>query len=587
MKIVYTKSSKGTNVYIIKSFRSRGKSTSQVVEKLGKLEDLNKKYGDGKLFIENRRRELEKEDSHFDSVKKQLNLLADVEKLGQDSSYKIGGHLPLRKVFRGLGLHEILRDIQEKTRIEFSLEKAVETMIFNRILQPSSKLSTCDFARKLVDNPNLELQHYYRAMDALVGEIDNIQKQCYKNSSKIINKDKKILYYDCTNYYCETETAKEGELRQFGVSKEHRPNPIVQMGLFTDGRGIPLAFNINPGNTNEQVTLKPLEEKIINDFGMDKIVVCTDAGLASYNNRAFNDRQGRAFIVTQSIKKLPKHLKKWATSQEGWKKLSTDKPGFKPSMIDDLEEGTILYKCRYMKETVEVKDAYDNKVKIEQGWRLIVTFSKDYAVYQKQIRNAQIERAKKLIQNPDKFNKVNSNDCRRFVKGISFDKNGEIIKTELSFDEELVKKEEQFDGFYGLTTNLGDDVKEIVAINHNRWKVEQCFRILKTDFSARPIYHYKDDRIKVHFLICFLALLIFRLFQQKIKKPGFNETSSNKILDCLKDINFCQLENGYVNLYEPNETIKDIAEVFDFSYITRGAYKLDQMQHLINLSKRY
>lgn len=587
MKISLTKTSKGTNIYIIKSYRSRGKSTSQVVEKLGKLEDLNAKYGDGMAFAMKRKKELEKEDAHNDSKKKRLNLTADIDEIGKESTYKIGGHLVLRKIFRKLGLHEFCRNIEEEKRFEFSLEKALETMIYARIIAPGSKLSTYEFAKRLIDNPKLELQHYYRAMDVLVNYIDKIQAHCYKHSSSIVQKDKRVWYYDCTNYYCETEQAHEGELRQYGFSKEHRPNPIVQMGLFTDARGIPLAFNINPGNTNEQVTLKPLEQKIIKDFGIEKMVVCTDGGLASYDNRAFNDRQGRAFVVTQSIKKLPRHLKEWALSDSGWKKLSTDQEGFKPSMIDDIEDGCILYKSRYMKETVSIKDNYGKSIKIEQGWRLIVTYSKDYAIYEKKIRNEQIERAKKLIANPSKFNKVNSNDCRRFVKGISFNENGEIINSKLSFDEELANKEAEFDGFYGLTTNLEDKAQDIIAINHNRWKIEQCFRILKTDFSARPIYHFKDDRIKVHFLICYLALLIFRLLQQKIKKPGLNETSSAKLIDCLRNISFCELIDGYVNTSEGSETLDDIAEVFDFSYIKRGAYKIEHMKHLINLSKRY
>lgn len=587
MKIIATKSSKGTNLYIIKSYRSRGKSTSQVVEKLGKLEDLNAKYGDGMAFAYKRKEELEKEDAHFDSKKKTLTLTANIDDVKKESSYKVGGHLPLRKIFRKLGLHEYCRNIEDNRRFDFSLEKALETMVYARILEPASKLSTYEFAKTLVDDPKLELHHYYRAMDVLVDEIDKIQSYCYKKSSSIVPKDKSIWYYDCTNFYFETEEAREGELRQYGFSKEHRPNPIVQMGLFMDAKGMPLAFNITPGNVNEQITLKPLEERIIKDFGISKMIVCTDAGLSSYDNRAFNDRKGRAFISTQSIKKLPSHLKSWALEDINWRHIKTNKEGFKPSMIDDLEDGTILYKSRYMKEDVVIKDAKGNPAKIEQGWRLIVTYSKDYAIYERNIRNEQIKRAKRLIENPSKFNKVNSNDCRRFVKGISFDDNGEIISTKLSFDEELAKKEAEYDGYYGLTTNLDDKVQDIVAINHNRWKIEQCFRIMKTDMSARPVYHYKDDRIKVHFLICYLALLIFRLLQQKIKKPGSNETSASKIIDTLRNLNFCELIDGYVNLAEGSETLDDIAEVFDYSYLKRGAYKKAQMQHLINLSKRY
>lgn len=587
MKIIATKSSKGTNLYIIKSYRSRGKSTSQVVEKLGKLEELNAKYGDGMAFANKRKKELEKEDAHFDSKKKTLTLTANIDDVKKESSYKVGGHLVLRKIFRKLGLHEYCRNIEENRKFEFSLEKALETMIYARILEPASKLSTYEYAKRLVDDPKLELHHYYRAMDVLVDEIDKIQAYCYKKSSSIVPKDKSIWYYDCTNYFFEVEETKENELRQYGYSKEHRPNPIVQMGLFTDAKGTPLAFSITPGNTNEQITLKPLEEKIVKDFGVNKMVVCTDAGLSSYENRDFNDYAGRAFVTTQSIKKLPAHLKSWALEDKNWKHLKTNKEGLKPSMIDELEDGTILYKSRYMLEDVTIKDSYGKPIKIQKGWRLIVTYSKDYALYERNIRNEQIKRAKKLIENPSKFNKVNSNDCRRFVKGITFDENGEIISTRLLFDEELASKEAEYDGYYGLTTNLEDKVQDIVAINHNRWKIEQCFRIMKTDFSARPVYHYKDDRIKVHFLICFLSLLIFRLLEQKIKRNDSKEVTASRLINCLRNINFCELIDGYVNLAKGSEVLSDIAEVFDFNYIKRGAYKREQMQHLINLSKRY
>lgn len=585
MKISITKSNKGSNVYIIKSFRSKGKSTSCIVEKLGKLEDLDKRYGDGMAYVKDRRRQLEKIDAHFDSHKRVHFSISEGE--AEDlRNYRFGGHLPLRKIYRKLNMHEFVRNIQDKSKISFSLDAALETMVYSRVLDPMSKFGTSEYAKRLVDNPKLELQHYYRAMDVLYENIDKIQAHCYKNLTNVINKNKSVWYYDCTNFFFETESATEGSLRQYGVSKEHRPNPIVQMGLFTDANGIPLAFAINPGNTNEQITLKPLQEKIIKDFGVEKMIVSTDAGLSSYNNRAFNDRQGRAFVSTQSIKKLKGHLKDWVFVEEGWKKLNSSKKedGFKPSLVDDLEDGTILYKSRFMLEDMVVEDAYGNKIKMEQSWKLIVTFSKDYAKYQKRIRDEQLERAKKLIKDPSRFNKVNSNDCRRFVKGISYTEQGEIAKSnKLSIDYTVYEQESIYDGYYGLTTNIEDNTEEVIAINHNRWKIEQCFRIMKTEFSARPVFHYKNERIETHFLICFLALLIFRLLEKKL---GGKYTVS-QILNTLKEMNYLELREGYIPTYEPNAVTKDIAEVFDYGYINRGCYTHESMQHLINLSKRY
>ncbi len=585
MKISITKSSKGSNVYIIKSFRSRGKSTSCIVEKLGKLEDLDKRYGDGMAYVKERRRQLEKIDVHFDSNKRIHFSISEGE--AEDlRNYRFGGHLPLRKIYRKLNIHEFVRNIQDKSKITFSLDAALETMVCSRILDPMSKFGTSEYAKKLVDNPELELQHYYRAMDVLYENIDKIQAHCYKNLTNVVNKNKSVWYYDCTNFFFETESTREGSLRQYGMSKEHRPNPIVQMGLFTDANGIPLAFAINPGNTNEQITLKPLQEKIIKDFGVEKMIVSTDAGLSSYNNRAFNDRQGRAFVSTQSIKKLKGHLKDWVFIEKDWKKLNSSKKedGFKPSMIDDLEDGTILYKSRFMLEGMVVEDAYGNKIKMKQSWKLIVTFSKDYAKYQKKIRDEQFERAKKLIKDPSRYNKVNSNDCRRFVKGISYTEQGEIAKhNKLSIDEDIYKEESKYDGYYGLTTNIEDNTEEVIAINHNRWKIEQCFRIMKTEFSARPVFHYKNERIETHFLICFLALLIFRFLEKKLN----GKYTVSQILNALKEMNFLELKEGFIPTYEPNAVTKDIAEVFDYGYINRGCYTHESMQHLINLSKRY
>lgn len=586
MKILVRKSSKGSNVYIIKSYRSKGKSTSQIVEKLGKLEDLDKIYGDGMKYVLQRRADLEKMDRHFEDGHKKRHFTLDEEKDIDPRNVRLGGFLPLRKIFRKLDLHEFCRNIQESTKIDFSIEKVLETLIFGRILMPSSKLSTYEIAKSFIDNPKLELQHYYRGMDVLHKYIDKIQSHCYKNLANVINKDKSVWYYDCTNFFFETEQTDENSLRQYGFSKEHRPNPIVQFGLFTDARGIPLAFTVNPGNTNEQITLKPLEEKIIKDFGIEKMIVSTDAGLASYNNRSFNDRQGRAFVATQSIKKLKGHLKDWVFADDGWKKLnSNDKnASFKPSLIDDELDGTILYKSRFMKEEMIVENAYGQKIKMEQGWKLIVTYSKDYAKYQKTIRKEQWLRAEQLVKNPSKFNKINSNDCRRFVKGLSFTEDGEIATTsKLELDQKVFEEESKYDGYYGLTTNIEDKTEEVIAINHNRWKIEQCFRIMKTDFSARPIYHYKNERIETHLLICFLALLIYRLLERKLS----GKYSSNEILETLRSMNFLQLKEGFIPLFDNNEVTKDIAEVFDYKYIERGCFTKETAQHLINLSKRY
>ena len=579
MKLLQQKTSKGTNLYIIKSYRYNGKSTSKVVKKCGRIEDLAKIYDDPLKHVMKVKEELEKEEKEFLKKKGDINFTVSKDNLYKNGNpLRIGGHLYLRPFFRKLGLDELLKKIQEKTKIEYNLGEVIEYIVYSRILYPTSKRETADVKRFFLEEPVFDLDVIYRACDVLEENADLIQKFCYKNSSKIARRNKRILYYDCTNFFFESE--EENGLRQYGISKEHRPNPIVQMGLFMDANGIPLAYNINPGNTNEQITLKPLEEKIIKDFGLEKIVVCTDAGLASYDNRAFNDRQGRAFVVTQSLKKLPAHLKSWALDKSGWKKLSSNEVGF-PGLIE--EDNDILYKARYMKEDITIKDNAGNPLKIEQGWRLIITYSPLYAKYQNEILNKQVERAKKIIANPNSYKKASINDAKRFIKNISYDEDGTIINnSKLLFDEELLAKEKEFIGYYGLTTNLKDKPQDIVSINHNRWKIEESFRIMKTDFKSRPVYHYKDDRIKAHFLTCYLALLIFRLLQFKVK----DKFTSQEILDALRSMYYVKLKEGYITNFESNKVIEELNAMLDMK-TDFGCYTYKEMRYLINSSKNY
>lgn len=587
MKITRTKTPKGTNLYIVKSYRVKGKSTSKVVLKLGKLEDLNRKYGDGLKYAYEVKKQLEDEEA---AVKKEKAMDVRVYK-DEDTpiipKQRIGGHLFLRPMFRKLNVYDFLKELREESKITYPLEDVLEYLIFARILAPKSKMATHELCKHFVDEPDFDLQHVYRTMDVIVKHMDEIQKIAYKASSKLVKDDKSILFYDMTNFFFESEDANG--LKQYGVSKEHRPNPIVQFGLFTNGKGIPLGFGIYPGNTNEQVTLKPLEKKILKDYGLSKVIICTDAGLASFANRTFNDQGERAFVVTQSIKKLPKHLKEWVFNEgpylgkKDWKRFDENNKYIEttPSLIED-EEGinSLIYKSRYMVSDITLEDEDGNKFKIQKGWRLIVSYSKKYASYQRGVREKQIARAKAIIANPSRYNKGNANDVKRFIKNIAFDKNGEICKANLLFDESLVKEEEKYDGYYAVTTNLSDNEQDILTINHNRWKIEDCFRLMKTDFKSRPVYHYKDERIEAHFLICFLALLVFRLLHVKLG----DKYTSNELLSTLREMEYYQYDEGYLTPFGTTPLIKDLNEIFDMK-ASRQGYSYRTMKYLINSSK--
>ena len=432
-------------------------------------------------------------------------------------------------------------------------------------------MATFELSKKYIEQPNFELYDIYRALEVIAKETDFIQAELYKNSLKVSKRNTNVLYYDCTNYFFEIE--QESGLRQYGPSKEHRPNPITQMGLFMDGDGIPLAFDITAGNTNEQITLKPLEEKILADFKLSKFIVCTDAGLASNANRKFNNMDERAFITTQSIKKLKKYLMDWALSPDEWH-LSGDTKKYNINDIEKDEASIELYKDR-----IFFKERWINENGLEQ--KLIVTYSLKYKNYQRQIRNSQIERAKVAIANKCfKLDKCNQNDFKRFIKKTNVTNDGEIAeKKVLSLNTDTILKEEKFDGFYGVCTNLNDNAEEIIKVNQRRWEIEESFRIMKSEFKARPVYLSRDDRITAHFTTCFLSLVILRFLEKRLEE----KYTSSQIINTLKNMNFIEsIGNGYIPTYIRTDLTDDLHDKFDF----RTDYEILNNRNLKNILKK-
>lgn len=554
MRLKISKSKNSQSLYVIKSTYIDKKHSSKIVEKLGTEAMLREKlngrdpYEWAKKYIEELNRK-EKEQKRDVLVKfNQSKLIAP----DMQASFN-GGYLFLQKLYHQLGLHKICKDISSKYKFTYDLDSIFSRLIYGRILFPSSKLNTCQESKELLEQPNFELQHVYRALEVIAKESDFIQSELYKNSLSVSKRNDRILYYDCTNYFFEIE--QEDGLKQYGPSKEHRPSPIVQMGLFMDGDGIPLAFSINKGNTNEQITLKPLEKQIIKDFNLSKFIVCTDAGLSSTDNRKFNNIGERAFVTTQSVKKLKKHLKQWALDTSGWAHSSSDVP-FDISKLDKDED---LYE-KYKKETF-FKERWIKEDGLEQ--KLIVTYSLKYRDYQQQIRRKQIERAVKLIENkPKDIDKKRQNDYKRFVSTTKITKDGEIAdKSIYSLDDKLIAKEAMYDGFYAVCTNLEDDPSTIVKINHKRWEIEESFRIMKSEFKARPVYLRNDDRIEAHFTTCFLALTLYRYLEKKLEE----KFTSNTILSQLRKMNFYSVPSeGFIPTYTRTDFTDALHEAFGF-----------------------
>ena len=563
MKLTCAGTKKSPAYYIQKSVRIGNKTTTKTVERLGSIEEIKARCGD--MDPIEWAKEYTKKLTLAEKGSKQGILLKYSASMLIDKNVRRScnvGYLFLQDICYSLGTDKICDAISEKYKFDYDLNDILSMLIYSRIIAPGSKLSSLESAQNFLEQPKCNLHQIYRALEVIAKENDFFQAELYKNSQSAIERKKEVLYYDCTNYYFEIE--QEDDFRKYGVSKEHRPNPIVQMGLFMDGDGIPLAFSLFPGNTNEQKSLKPLEEKILRDFGCQKFIYCSDAGLASESIRTYNHMGERAFIVTQSIKKLAKEDREWALSRTGFKRVSDDKP-VDITVLD--EDDTGLY----------YKDIPYTPKKLHQ--RLIVTYSPKYARYQKSIREKQVERAEKMLASGNtKKTRKNPNDPARFIGSVSVTNDGEIAKEHKYLDVEKISSEAQYDGLYAVCTDLlDDDVNGILKVSEGRWQIEECFRIMKTDFSARPVYLQDENRIKAHFLICFLALLLYRMIEKRLDY----RYTCDEILHTLKTMNFAEVEEqGFMPLYKREKITDALHDACgfrtDYQFITKSSMKTIQ-----------
>ena len=573
MRINKTKSKNEVHFSIIKDINRNGKRTTCVYENIGNFEKLKARAGNQDPFewLNNYVSELnkkEKDESLPIIIQKNPNKIIEKD---VRCSFNVG-YLFLQDIYYKLGLNQICNDIADKYQFKFDLNDILSKLIYSRILFPASKLKTLELSKKFLEQPNFDYQHIERALPILCKENDFIQSELYKNSKQYAPRNNRVLYYDCTNFFFEIEM--EDEFRKYGKSKENRPNPIVQMGLFMDGDGIPLSCEITPGNKNEQTTLQPLEEKIIKDFELAEIVVCTDAGLASESNRKFNNTNSRKFITTQSIKKLKEFLKEVALDlTKGWHLPGSDK----------------TYNIEELRTNEKLKEMYKNKVFYKERWinendleqRLIVTFSVKYQEYQRHIRNNQVERAKKIIEkNPKKIGKAKQNDPKRFIETINTTSNGEVaVETYYSINQSVIDEEAKYDGLYAVCTNLEDPVEEIIKVNHRRWEIEESFRIMKSEFNARPVFHSNEDAIKAHFLICFLALTVYRYLEKKLDE----KYTVGEIIDTLKNMDL-KLDKQYI--YSPNYIRTDLTDLLHEKFGFRTDYEVLDEKKLKKIYKQ-
>ena len=573
MRLQINRSTNAECFYVVRSTRKDGKNSNEVVESLGNLEAVKARAGDMDPYkwAEQYARDLTQQEK--EQRRTMLIPFSQSSIIPKDCAIRFnGGYLFLEYLYNALKMPEICKAITRKHKFEYNLNSILSRLVFCRIIQPLSKLGTFEFSQSLLEPPNFQLEDIYRALDVIAESSDYIQAKLYKHSTDVVTRDTSVLYYDCTNYFFEIE--QENGLRRFGRSKENRPLPLVEMGLFMDGSGIPLGFCIHSGNTNEQITMRPLEKKIVSDYNLSHFIVCTDAGLSSATNKYYNSREKRDFITAVSMKVLPEDRQEKMMKTDGWLLMNDDRKtkynladiAASPELIAKYYD-SIFYKEEWFLDTVEVdNEVVNKKVPRDLPQRLIVTFSFKYRDYLREIRNQRIERAKKLIaRGKEAIKRKGSNDVRQYIKEISFTKEGEIAENvSFGIDEQAIQETAKYDGYYAVYTSLDKEqypASRIAAINKNRWEIEESFKIMKSEFKARPVYLRLDQRIHAHFLICYIALLLLRILEQKLGK----KYTYAQIIDCLSEMDFCKLkDSGYIPAYTRTNLTDDLHSIFGF-----------------------
>ena len=608
MKLYYDKRLKDPTYYIQQGFRNGKKTTTKNIKRLGKHSELLLITDDPLEYAKN---EVKKMNEEYRSGRSEFIVTMDFNEripstdspCSNSTSLNIG-YLYLKDIYAKLNLSDFFKSVSSDRKITYDCNKICQFLTYARILDPASKYGTYDKLDTYYEKPQVEYQHMIRFLDILDRNSDKYLKHLFDNSENIVKRDTSVMYYDCTNYFFETEKPDEeivdevtGEiilgLRQFGISKENKTSPIVEMGLIMDSRGIPISMCIHPGNTNEQLTAVPLEKEVIRMTGNKKFIYCADAGLGSYNIRKFNDMGGRAYIVTQSVKKLGQEIKDIVFNDSNYRLLSNDdaitlkemrtfnkKDTNNLSLYNDFAYKVIPANTAMdtgLYEEKVYKNGRTKKVKAKGTLHqyIIVTFSRKMMEYQRTIRERQLERAKKLLRlkDPEKIKK-GPNDIRRFLKNTSSDTANYVL------DMDKIHEEEKYDGFYAVATNLDDSAKDILAVAQNRYKIEDCFRIMKTNFDARPVFLRKPERIRAHFLICYTALLIYRLMECKLDDNLTHVTTSN-LIKTLRNMNVVNMDDMYYkSIYSGSQALDALERCFELQ-LNRKYYRPSDLNKIV------
>lgn len=597
MKLYYDRRTKDPIYYVQQGFRNGKKTTTKNVERIGKHSELLKITNDPLSYAKERIAKLNEEMAKKNKVTMEVTIdfnekIKSTDNIVSSSNGLNIGYFILQKIYHDLAISSFFKKVTADSKITYEPDLINRFLTYARILEPDSKLGTYDHLHKYYELPEFNYVHILRTMDILDENYDEYISHLFNYSNRIVPRNTSVCYFDCTNYYFETECDDEdyidevtGEiikgLRKYGPSKDHKPNPLVEMGLFMDAQGIPISMCINSGSDNEQICAIPVEKKLIKMLDGKRFIYCADAGLGSLNIRKFNSMGGRAFIVTQSIKKLSDTFKEAVFNDYGYRLLSTDKP-VTIKELKSFDKKDKINLPLYTDKAYKIIEAdraidlglYEEKVlnngktrkvksKALLTQKIIVTFSRKIMEYQRYIRNRQIERAKKLLKNMDpSYYKKGPHDITRFIKRVSSSKSGDKVTDLYTLDQKVIDEEEKYDGYYAIATNLEDDAKSIIEISSNRYKIENCFRVLKTNFSARPVFHEKRERIIAHFMICYTALLVYRLLETKLDAYGTHFTVDN-IIETLKNMEVANTQDMYYqSLYNGSQVLTALNAVF-------------------------
>ena len=573
LNIMNNKKTGKTRLSIRRGYRdANGKVKNVTIQNLGDLEDLKKKFDDPIAHFKEVVKQMNEEEKNSQTP---LTLAFNKdEKLEENTdNSKNFGYVALSKVYHELEIDKFLiHKFKARKFSEFKINNIIKLLVFARALFPDSKKSTYENKDIFFENSNFSLEEVYNALTYIFPLKKQLQAYIYDHIQEQYKPNNEAIYYDVTNYYFEIDD--NDDFRKKGVNKEHRPNPIVQMGLFMDSLGLPMCYDLFEGNTNDCLTLRPMVQELQKNYNVGKVIVVADKGLNTGNNIAYNKAIGNGYVMSLSVRGASQDLKNYVLNEDGYE-YNQDKTYKKKSR-----------KCpREIIITKKDKNGKVTKIKQNVDEQQVVFWSADYAKRAKAERQPAIDKAKDLIGNVQKYNKKNCVGASKYIKNLVFDKNtGEIIeaKSQLSLDEDKIAEDEKLDGYYMIVSSEFDKTPdEIIDIYRGLWRIEETFKVTKSELNSRPVYVSRKEHIEAHFLTCYIALVLARVLQHKLDK----KYSVGKILEILGQCNCFNLQENIYQFNYYDTILKDIGNVtnIDFSLKRRN---LQDIKSILGLAKK-